>query len=693
MTYIAHYNEHKIQTVHEHNKNVATLCSHYMSNFMGGDYVDIAHFIGMYHDWGKYNPYFQAKIHDAYHIPYDYNVSNDNIKLTYHAPVSSMYVSKLVNNKQVLMISQAMIGWHHTGLHNMSNTTTDGTAYKISYDAINMDAIPKYDVPVPSSIELHDGTKNDTIIRMLYSSLIDADRTDTATFAGHPPKERKIDWHDAYKSLIRYIRSLRKPGKSEQQTLRDMVLSDSIKSAKNGTGFYVLNAPTGSGKTLASLAFAIQHVMHNNLDRIILVLPFISLIEQTAKIFKDILGEDNVLMHYSTYVNDDQNKMWANKKGAERWDYPVIITTNVQFFESLHGCSPRKVRKLHRMANSVIMFDEVQTFPRHIYSPIIQSLWDLVDVADSSVVLATATMPPITNTTSIISNKVKSVKQHKKFVWDESVLGKKLDEYGTIKFIKDKINDDGLMAVFNSKQQVANIYNSIAESTDNHVIHLSTNMCPKHRLDAMDRINNKSIVIATSLVEAGMDYSFGVVIRDMAGLSSINQIAGRCNRENDPNKIGMVYIIKTGGYFIPDEVDKQASITYSMIKTGNVNPLGHNDLIKYFSMYYDNTDPDDIIKLREKLQFGDVCEKFHVIEKKDEISVVVPYGDYEKILNEIMNGGNILTGMRKLSPYMVSLSEEKLSKLKYETLTVNETDIIVIDKDSYDMNTGVIITV
>jgi CRISPR-associated endonuclease/helicase Cas3 len=436
-----------------------------------------------------------------------------------------------------------------------------------------------------------DGDKQDTALfkygllaRFLFSCLIDADRLNTADFEF--PRNAEIRNYGKYCSWDVLIERLNakikefenKPDKNEVDDLRNEVSEQCFNFSTKPKGIYQLTVPTGGGKTMASLRFALNHAKHHKLDRIFYVIPFTSIIDQNADELRKILEDKDssgkyldrvVLEHHSNLTPDEETKRQTLL--SENWDAPIVFTTQVQFLETMFGSGTRSARRMHQLANSVIIFDEVQTIPVRCVHMFNVSLRFLVNNCGASVILCTATQP-LLDKASWLEKKIDDDSAHRflnissgqRIIQDEHKLFKKLQrvkvydkrkktdgwsENETADLVKKEVNDAGsVLIIVNKKDSARLLYETLKGKNTPDIYHLSTNMCPAHRLEVLylikDRIEKKLpvVCVSTQLIEAGVDIDFGTVIRYLAGLDSITQAAGRCNR-NGRRKTGKVYII------------------------------------------------------------------------------------------------------------------------------------------------------
>lgn len=427
------------------------------------------------------------------------------------------------------------------------------------------------------------------LVRYLFSCLIDADRLNTADFEF--PSNRTIRNHGEHHSweiLIERLNDKLKTFKRKNKVddVRKEVSQQCYEFASRAKGLYQLTVPTGGGKTLASLRFALYHAAKHKMDRVFYIIPYTSIIDQNAEEVRKILeGKDEkgvVLEHHSNLTPDEESR----RQGllSENWDAPIVFTTQVQFLETLFGGGTRGARRMHQLANSVIIFDEVQTIPVRCVHMFNLAVRFLAHSCGSTVVLCTATQPlldkvePLQRSLVIppdhkmMSNetelfvKLKRVKVHDRRQpggWTEAkVAGLAVQELKT---------SGSVLAIVNTKDSARSLYQTL-KAKEPETFHLSTNMCPAHRLDVLKtvrtRLDDKQRVacVSTQLIEAGVDIDFGSVIRYLAGLDSIAQAAGRCNRNKLRRKLGNVYIVNPAD----ENLQKLKDIRFGAEKTERI---------------------------------------------------------------------------------------------------------------------------
>ena len=406
------------------------------------------------------------------------------------------------------------------------------------------------------------------LVRFLFSCLIDADRVDSADFES--PKAAKLRTHGQYdewdilcERLETHLAAL-KPSKPIDDLRRD-ISSHCLNAATRNKGIYTLTVPTGGGKTLASLRFALHHAKQHKLDRVIYVIPFTSIIDQNADVVRSILEPNGtrlgsiVLEHHSNLTPEQQS--WRGKILSENWDAPVIYTTSVQLLETLFGAGTRGARRMHQLANAILIFDEIQTLPINCVHLFNNAINFLAEQCGSTVVLCTATQPlldqvdamkgaiKIPPDNELMPNVAGLFRELKRVeVMNRRKPGGWTQDEVAILAVEETHRVGSCLAIVNTKSAAQALYRISKELTDIPAYHLSTSMCPAHRKAILHEVRERlekrlpTLCFSTQLIEAGVDVDFGAVIRYTAGLDSIAQAAGRCNRNGRP-EMGRVHII------------------------------------------------------------------------------------------------------------------------------------------------------
>jgi CRISPR-associated endonuclease/helicase Cas3 len=404
------------------------------------------------------------------------------------------------------------------------------------------------------------------LIRFLFSCLVDADRTDSADFESHRGRSLRqpgnyAGWELLANRLEDYLSNLKSIHPVD--ALRGQISHGCFEAAKNVGGVFTLTVPTGGGKTLASLRFALQHALRRTLDRILYVIPYTSIIDQNAEVIRKILDPDNhgkiVLEHHSNLMPERQS--WRQKILSENWDAPVVLTTMVQFLDSLFGAGTRGARRMHQMANCVIVFDEVQTLPIKCIHLFNNAINFLAEQCNSTVVLCTATQP-LLHKVSAERGAIRLSEKHD-LVPDVKNLFDRLKRVEIIDArrprgwtheavaelaLKEVRREGSCLVVLNTKKCTRKVYEFASELDACERVHLSTHMCPAHRKERLDYVRERLdrglpiLCVSTQLIEAGVDVDFHVVLRALAGIDSIAQAAGRCNR-NGRSTMGRVHVV------------------------------------------------------------------------------------------------------------------------------------------------------
>lgn len=646
--YIAHSENSsgKKQTMKEHSSGVAK----FMREFaLSESFADLYEFCGLIHDIGKYSNEFQR------------HISGDNNRVRH-----SIYGAILAADQSMFNVAIPVYG-HHSGLQNRpeilldikaEQKSTKGTYDEIckvwKEDTANQIAIPS-DYPFRNIPDL---LQKELFVRMLYSSLVDADSLDTEKhFSESRFNARTYQPLDADLLLNRLQQKRLLPFANDPEKrelpinkLRNSVREYAESRANLPQGFFSLTLPTGMGKTLCSINWALHHAQsHKNIKRIIIVLPFISIIDQTAEELKAVFndeGGDYVLEHHSNviYVEDKDSEECSPKQLAtENWLYPIIVTTSVQFFESLFGNNRSQCRKLHNIQDSVIIFDEIQTLPLNVTEPTLVMLDNLQKLCRCSILFCTATQPDFKTRKGFNGiSHIESLVENPQRIFDETrrITYHPLNDYDelTILDLADTVvkNRKTALVVFNTKKKARLFYDALNEGNSHKTFHLSTTMCPVHRKKVINAIrealkNEEYIIVSTTqLIEAGVDMDFPTVFRELAPLESIIQSAGRCNREGkiDTGDVYLFSLIEPG----QPSKDYRAWLEFAnLLYKGNEERLYTHDFYSYYYRElvknYANTDKLNITEDRKKLLYQTVAEKYKIIDSKTQDLFVYDYND------------------------------------------------------------------
>ncbi|WP_417388664.1 CRISPR-associated helicase Cas3' [Gimesia sp.] len=518
--------------------------------------------LGYWHDLGKFDSRFQTYLMQAN----GYLLHLEENSRVNHSSFGAQHALQRFpspNEKPLTYLLAYCIMGHHAGLPDYADDNAEpGRASSLSArlsdtsTLISLDEIPErihqMQLPVLPEINFRRSDFPFQLAfwnRMLFSCLVDSDYLATEEFMSpdrtnyRPAFWDNAIWTAMEESLHQELANKCSQSHSRISEIRRSILNSCLEKAEEAPGFFSLTVPTGGGKTLSSLAFALKHRRCHQKERIIYAIPFTSIVEQTADVFRnlfDTLDTDVVLEHHSN-VDPEQEK-YASRLATENWDAPLIVTTNVQLLESLFAAKPSRCRKLHRLINSIIILDEAQTLPVEFLKPCLKVLQELVTNYGCTIILCTATQPAITYREQFdiglkgvreiipapdaLSNQMKRVEVRS--------LGPVSQE----SLLSNLITHDSFLCIVNSKPDAARLFEHLKEQGASEGLYqLSTNLCAVHRFQKLDEIRarlaqGKSCrVISTQLIEAGVDVDFPVVFRAIAGLDSIAQAAGRCNRE------------------------------------------------------------------------------------------------------------------------------------------------------------------
>ena len=698
------------QTMSSHAYNVGEVAAGFAA-FFGAQ--EMARYTGQLHDLGKYTPQFNRRLHGGPSVD--------------HATAGAKIAFERWGVQGRLMAF--CIAGHHAGLANGDGegdnrrTLTQRLAVPFGkgiHDIPELDEVWQQEIRLPEKLPMP-GIKfgvadsADTyakpfsvafFTRMLYSCLVDADYLDTETF--YASLEGKTVQRGGYPYLLqlqqrfnRFIGDFRrhiaeKPQHTEEEKrnaalnrLRSDILDHAVSQAEQVPGLFTLTVPTGGGKTFTSMAFALEHAKHHGMRRVIYVIPFTSIIEQNAAEFRKAfgdLGEAAVLEHHSTFDDSkfkNQHSKDKLRQASENWDMPVVVTTAVQFFESLFADRSSRCRKLHNISGSVIILDEAQMLPLKLLLPIMQAVKELARNYHCSVVMCTATQPAIQaehgfyrgleNTRELAPNPPelfdklrRTTVQHIGTQTDADLL-EKLTQHGQI------------LIIVNNRRHARSLYDN-AKQFDG-VFHLTTLMCAKHRSQMLETIRGRlknsepCRVIATSLIEAGVDVDFPLVMRAEAGLDSIAQAAGRCNREGKrlPEE-SFVWVFKPeDAWKAPSELGLLSAAMREVVRHHAEDLLSPQAIRRYFQRVYEEKgkelDSKGILEMHKRagnsldFPFQAIAQKFRMIETYMQ-PLIIPFDqEAERLIDSLRHADQIGGLLRKLQPYTVQVPERAMQAL------------------------------
>ena len=701
MNYLAHIRaDGCTQTVEEHLKQTARLCRGFADRFQAGDQGE---YIGLAHDIGKCSEAFQNRLQGG--------------SIVDHASAGALECAR-----QDALWASCCVAGHHGGLPDVGNMRNDTYEDPTLFGRIRKalaNGIPPYKmesplvrVPVPHGFGTNPLTDS-FIIRMLYSCLVDADYLDTESFmeSGTVDREPGEPLTVLLSKLNQYIDPWWNP-ETEMNRKRCAILRSCIDSGSEDRGLFTLTVPTGGGKTVASMAFALNHAVRYGMDRIIYVIPYTSIIEQTAEVFRRIFGVGNVLEHHSSAnyeipVTGDAAS-YNNIKALENWDAPIIVTTAVQFFDSLYANRPSKCRKLHNIANSVLIFDEAQMIPTEHLRPCVASIAKMAEDFGATAVLCTATQPSLNDLfreyapgydiREICPGTSELYHQFRRtsFRNTGTVTAEKLGEMLS--------RENQVLCIVNSRKSAQMVYRLLPEDGK---YHLSTLMTPMHRRETLKEIRRRlqegkiTRVVSTSLIEAGVDVDFPAVYRELAGLDSVQQAAGRCNREGKHTAEDSIVTIFDGVSDTPLMLRRNIGAAREVLGT-ETDPGAMETIQAYFTAYRslsaDDLDKYEVIKAFQDgwqgrmLPFRTVAEKFRLIEDESK-TVYIPADGGEEYVTRLRNGEKSRDLFRKLGLYSVSVFEKPFQVLldHGQLEALDEDSAVLINPELYRRDIGLVL--
>ncbi|MED4473885.1 MULTISPECIES: CRISPR-associated helicase Cas3' [Bacillaceae] len=767
MVYIAHVRESdkEIQTVSEHLNGVK-----HLAEVFGGKLglTHVAGLAGLLHDLGKYTDIFQKYIKQVAFHPETAEIKRGEVD---HSTAGGKLLFTMFHNEKntphekllTEIVGNAIIS-HHSNLHDYISPDIksdflrrvrdkDLDEYSLAVERFFEEVITEKDFKQYVSNALDElmqfmdssPTQIFFLTKYIFSCLVDADRTDTRKFE---EKLREVQdsqnenlFASYYQKLMNKLNSFKKDKSSNEQInkLRQEMSEQCDLFADKPSGIYTLSIPTGGGKTLASLRYALKHAQKFNKQRIIYVVPFTTIIEQNAEEVRTILEDDiHILEHHSNVIDEVEEedelsdglitKRERLKLARDNWDSPIIFTTMVQFLNVFYAKGNRNTRRLHNLSHSVLIFDEVQNVPTKSVSLFNEALNFLKKDAHSSILLCTATQPTLEhvnhfllkNRDGEIVQNLSEVSRAFKRVEVIDRTGKQMNNNQLADWVHTNAESwQSTLVILNTKSVVKELYEALKNSPL-PVYHLSTSMCAAHRKDILNEIRelleNKTpfICVTTQLIEAGVDVSFKCVIRSLAGLDSIAQAAGRCNRHGEDD-VQDVYVID----HVDEKLSKLKEIKTGKEITGNVlarykkkadeydkSLLSQTAMDEYFQHYYKKMEADlnyyipkvekdmtkllmttrresDYFKAYEKKyktkfplaltgSYKTAADHFQVIDQQT-TSVIVPYGEGKEIiakLNSVERIEDLSKLLKQAQQYTVNLYSQALRQLKQDNAIV-----------------------
>ena len=696
---LAHVRQDKSGGWHEHllDKHllgVAKIASDCAADFNSSDWANIA---GLWHDLGKYSIEFQQYIKSV--SGYDAHIEAPG--RVDHSTAGAIHAIRQLN--QHGRILAYLIAGHHAGLPDWNAAETGGKALSIRLGAEQnhlLDRIPAQAIPQEILTQAKPTTKPrggaDGLhlwLRMLFSCLVDADFLDTESFMDDDKAAARSGYRDLLSLLTDFDQHMANKSASAEATPVNAIRADILRQCREkaalNPGLYSLTVPTGGGKTLSGMAFALRHAVQYKKKRIIYVIPYTSIIEQTAGIFREIFG-DNVVEHHANLDPDKEDA--RSRLATENWDAPVIVTTNVQFFESLFAARTSRCRKLHNIVNSVVVLDEAQLLPPEFLQPIADVMNQLANYYGVTFVLSTATQPALSsfqnfgnkpfrgldNVREIMDNPDALYQQLKRV--EVSVPSDLLTSSNWECIAAELLQHPSVLCIVSRRDDARELHRLMTnQEAGRNTLHLSALMCGEHRSQVIADIkarlqrNEPVRVISTQLVEAGVDVDFPVVYRALAGLDSIAQAAGRCNREGKQDGLGRVVVFVPPQPAPPGLLRQAAQISVSLLSGSTNNVLGRDLAKQFFEHLYVRALSLDKHGIHElltqdasecQIQFRTVAEKFKLIDDSAYQTILVRYGNNDALLGMLEKDGPERWLMRKLQRYSVNIPKRLFAQLE-----------------------------
>lgn len=676
------------QPLAEHLQAVGTLAGQKASAFSAGDLAELA---GLLHDLGKYTDEFQRR------------VSGDAIRVD-HATRGAMLAVERYGTLG-LLLAYAIAG-HHAGLAN----GREGIERTTLKDRLVGQGLPpllaqwETEIQLPALAALRPPALKRRpernffqmafLGRMIFSALVDADYLDTEAFYNQVEKRSAPRAQDGptLADLLRQLDAHLSAFKADSPVnrLRGEILAGVRDRSSCKPGLFSLTVPTGGGKTLASLAFALDHALAHGLRRVIYVIPFTSIVEQNAAVFRKALGElgdTAVLEHHSAFVDNPGKSLEARKKlslAMENWDAPIVVTTAVQFFESLFAARPARCRKLHNIAGSVVILDEAQTLPLHLLRPTVAAIDELALNYNSSVVLCTATQPALNDGPKFPGGlqNVRELAPHPERLFEQlrrvniRSIGPASDEALT-RHLRER---EQVLCIVNNRRHARALYEAIADCPG--ACHLTTLMYAKHRSQVLAEVRQRlrdghpCRLVATSLIEAGVDVDFPTVLRAEAGLDSIAQAAGRCNREGRrplADSQVLIFAPENEEWSPPTELKQFAQAAREVMRRYPDDCLSMAAIEHYFQLLYwqkgaEALDAENLLGLVETgrldgLPFETLATKFRMIDSVQLPVIIARDDEAQAALRDLEFADGCAGIARRLQPYLVQVPRKAYEAL------------------------------
>ncbi len=692
---LAHTSEDgRVQLLSEHLTNTAQKAGEFAAVFGAEMWGRAA---GLLHDDGKSSASFQKRLRGM------------RVRIDHSTPGAKYAFNHLRSPRGAGKLLAYCIAGHHTGIPDGKEGddetclvrrlahSTEGPGFLASVLPSVLEPVP---IPKPPTHGGKIAFSTAFFARMIYSCLVDADFLDTECFVDPAQSEKRGDAPELaeLKPIFdeHISRLLANAERTEVNRLRARILEQCRGAAGFHPGLFSLTVPTGGGKTLSSMAFALDHALAYGLRRIIYVIPYTSIIEQTAQVFRDIFGSKAVLEHHSNLVQElkgEEGDMEERRRlAAENWDVPIVVTTNVQFFESFFANRSSKTRKLHNTAKSVVILDEAQMLPVPILRPTLEVIRELAEHYGVTIVLCSATQPALT-TNDEFRNGLEEVREitrqplHLERAF-QRVREKRLGKTSDSEIVRLICEHDRCLCILNTRKHARVLFQDFGGIEGS--FHLSAAMCPVHRSRILGdskepmkgtvrqrlRDGEPCRLVSTQLVEAGVDVDFPVVIRAMSGIDSIVQAAGRCNREGKVIESGRLYIF-TPQDGLPAGHFRQTAQVSELVLHNRTGAVIDSDTVRaYFKELYWLKDHDGGLDTKGILSlltagalggdfpFKTVAELYHLISDA-QIPIIIPFDERAAAFcDELRYNTSPGWLLRQLQPYTVQVYPSVLAGLK-----------------------------
>lgn len=686
----------KWQTLQDHCKAVGKVAESFAGAFASGAHGRL---IGELHDIGKARSAFQSYLKRCNGIEDSEADYGDHS----HSGAGACWLEK--NCGDIGKVLAYCIAGHHAGLPDWScREAPNGTlAFRLKEDkpvlsegnvnawiSAHESAWLKERLSPPFTFNPKDSSLS-FWIRMMYSCLVDADFLDAEAFMDPERASLRPSAVPLATLAERFFAKLDEKQRSATDTPVNRIRSEIRTACESAVemppGLFSLTVPTGGGKTLSGTAFALRHALRHGLKRVIYVIPYTSIIEQTADILREFIGAENVLEHHSNF--DPEKETQQSRLASENWDAPVVVTTAVQFFESLYACKSSRCRKLHNIAESVVILDEVQLLPTRLLLPCAEAIRQLAQHYKTSIVLSTATqlhLPGI-DASSVREMVPSALDLYKRLKRTDIEFPSDISARRTWDEISDELCQyNQVLCIVNTRRDCHDLYGKMPDGT----IHLSASMCGEHRSHVIAEIKRKLAsgelirVISTQLVEAGVDIDFPVVYRAFTGLSSVAQSAGRCNREGRLKGLGRVVVfMPPRESSVKDLRDGEYAMHDLLACSGGVDVNDANSYPEYFKALHGRANdmgvafekwlgipvPNELLagarQRAEPLhyQFREAASAFKMIDGASQVPIIVRYGGSDALIESLRAVGPKRDVMRRLQRYTVNVPRGSLGAL------------------------------